>query len=718
MGSVSEVYNVNLTVALGYLSAGCALAAAAACIWRIRRSLGDWTLASGLALVAVERLLATLTHQAATFGEIEFWQDIRFFAQSTQAATWLLFSLTFVRGELSTSLRRPGWRPAVAASFFLPVILAVIGPEIFSVQPSRQSGWVLQLPWSGLAFQLTTLLVSIVAITELERTFRAAIGTIRWRIKFILLAAGLLLATWIYASTQSLLYKAVLPDTDVIHSISALIACVMVLCYVSRIDSRRIDVYPSAAFLRGSITILVAGIYLVIIGALGGLVTLLGGDAAFPIKAFLLLLSLAGLAALLQSDRARLRIRQFVSQHLKRPVHDYREVWQRFSEATSTCVEPDELCASAVKQTADVFDALSVSLWLVNDRGTNFRLAASTSLAADGREAPGTPAEIAEVLQHFRVQVQPQNIDAARGPWAATVQRWHATEFPNGGPRLCAPLVRQTEFVGLLIVGDRIRGTPFGMQDLEMLKCISGHIASSLLNITLSHKLVQARELEAFQTMATFFVHDLKNAASTLTLILKNLPSHFNNPEFREDTLRSVSGIADHINDLIHRLGMLRRELRLARTDQNLNEIVRDVLQQLGSETVNAVEQSMGAVPPVSVDREQITRVVTNLTLNALDATAQTGHVRISTAPAGDWVVLTVTDTGMGMTPEFVRQSLFRPFQSTKKNGLGIGMFQTKTIIEAHGGRISVASEPDKGTTFNVYLPTYGRPFAPHPTHR
>jgi len=78
----------------------------------------------------------------------------------------------------------------------------------------------------------------------------------------------------------------------------------------------------------------------------------------------------------------------------------------------------------------------------------------------------------------------------------------------------------------------------------------------------------------------------------------------------------------------------------------------------------------------------------------------------VETAQQNGWVVLTVTDSGCGMNPEFIQRSLFRPFQTTKKQGIGIGMFQCKMIVEAHHGKIEVQSELNKGTTFRILLPT------------
>ena len=111
------------------------------------------------------------------------------------------------------------------------------------------------------------------------------------------------------------------------------------------------------------------------------------------------------------------------------------------------------------------------------------------------------------------------------------------------------------------------------------------------------------------------------------------------------------------------------------------------------------------SLPQIPLDPDQIQNVVTNLVLNAREAIGEHGRIRIQTARQNGWAVLTVSDDGCGMTPEFLRQSLFRPFQTTKKGGTGIGMFQCKMIVEAHHGRIEVESEPGKGTSFRVLLP-------------
>jgi len=115
--------------------------------------------------------------------------------------------------------------------------------------------------------------------------------------------------------------------------------------------------------------------------------------------------------------------------------------------------------------------------------------------------------------------------------------------------------------------------------------------------------------------------------------------------------------------------------------------------------------QNLAALPRLYMDREQMGKVVTNLVLNATQAVSGNGRVCLETAHRNGWVVLTVADNGCGMSPEFLNQSLFRPFQTTKKKRLGIGVFQSRMIVESHGGRIEVESELGKGTTFRVLLP-------------
>ena len=218
---------------------------------------------------------------------------------------------------------------------------------------------------------------------------------------------------------------------------------------------------------------------------------------------------------------------------------------------------------------------------------------------------------------------------------------------------------------------------------------------------------MERKELEAFQTIAAFFVHDLKNAASTLGLMLQNLPVHFDDPAFRQDAFRGIEKAAGRLNDLIDRMNSFRNELRLERAELDLNALLTETLNSLNGTVVGELVTNFVSVPLIIGDREQLQSVITNLLLNARDSVGPSGRVTVETGRLNNWVTFSVRDNGCGMSEDFVKNSLFRPFRTSKKKGLGIGMFQAKMIVEAHGGNIQVTSAIGAGTTFRVLLPLY-----------
>ncbi len=387
-------------------------------------------------------------------------------------------------------------------------------------------------------------------------------------------------------------------------------------------------------------------------------------------------------------------------------MFDYRTVWRKFTEATASCVSQSELCQASVKSITDIFQALSVTIWLVDEKKERLVFAASTFLSGARAEnlAPQKD-RLAEIIQHLQQHHEPADIDVAKETWAEFLRQCHPEEFRKGGNRVCVPMIVGDEILGVIILGDRVGGAPFSWQDFDLLKCIGDQVAAGLLNTRLSQKLVQAKELEAFQTMSAFFVHDMKNTANTLNLMLQNLPVHFDNPEFRADALRGVAKTVGRINHLIGRLGSIRSELQIKPVEADLNAVIAKALEGWEEIAGLNLKKEFTALPKFLFDPEQMLKVATNLIFNAREAVAQDGQVQIHTAQKNGYIILTVTDTGCGMSPEFLNRQLFRAFQTTKKNGLGIGMFQSKMIVEAHKGRLEVESESGKGTTFRVVLP-------------
>ena len=222
----------------------------------------------------------------------------------------------------------------------------------------------------------------------------------------------------------------------------------------------------------------------------------------------------------------------------------------------------------------------------------------------------------------------------------------------------------------------------------------------------------ESRQFESFVRISAMLTHDLKNAIEALSLTVGNMERHFDNPQFRADALKGLTGATDKLKALVARLGKPLTSLSGEhKRPQNVDLV--PILQRVIAMTAEPMRGKHTIVTrlPSSlyalVDAARIEEVMENLVLNALEAMDKGGTLTIEAGQTPNGApTFSVSDTGRGMSRTFIDTRLFRPFATTKKTGIGLGLYTCREVIKASAGTIEVDSVEGAGTTFRVVLPS------------
>lgn len=224
----------------------------------------------------------------------------------------------------------------------------------------------------------------------------------------------------------------------------------------------------------------------------------------------------------------------------------------------------------------------------------------------------------------------------------------------------------------------------------------------------------ESRQFQSFMRISAMVSHDLKNAIAGLSMLVTNMERQFHREEFRADAIESLREATEKLKRTVARLSepakSLSGEYRIAARATDLVPVIRRVLAINAEPTrpLNDIEARLPEKLVATVEPERVENVVENLVINALEAMgAKGGRLTVEAGKLdGDLVFFSVADTGVGMTPEFIKTRLYRPFSTTKNKGIGLGLFTCREIVEAHGGRLEVESSLGAGTRFRVVLPS------------
>ena len=247
----------------------------------------------------------------------------------------------------------------------------------------------------------------------------------------------------------------------------------------------------------------------------------------------------------------------------------------------------------------------------------------------------------------------------------------------------------------------------------DLLRVISREVAGKVAERRAVQVLQQTRELREYSQRFAFVVHDIKNVSGQLSMLLANAERHADNPEFQRDMLITVRASVARITRLLTRLqaGAQERAHALIDPVERIGDVVAAFRRTSG--VALAVEDD-GGEAGVAIDPDAFDTVVTHLLTNAVEATngpdggmagEAAGVVRVVVRHEAASVLIDIIDEGPGMSADFIRDRLFRPFATTKTGGHGIGAYQARELLRAAGGDLLVLSRPDAGTTMRLLLP-------------
>lgn len=583
------------------------------------------------------------------------------------------------------------------------VALAGLGAAAVMVLLSHWQGPLHLLVRPQIAAHLALPLCGLLLV---EQVFRGLGEDTRWNAKPVCLGLGVLFAFDVYLYSEALLFARFDADAFGVRGAAQALAVPFLLAAAHRHRQwiARLQVSRSAAFY--SATLILVGAYLLLMSALGYYVRFFGGTWGRALQFGLLAVALALLGLLVFSGALRSRLRVFVAKHFFSYRYDYREEWLRFTALLSSKRSPQEMGEMIVRGLARMVECEGGSLWTRVGREGTFVQVVAWNQPATAHAEPGDSA----LCDFLRSKGWVIDLDEYR----IAPRRYGGLQLPAWLPDtrngwLVVPLLAGDELFGFVLLSRPLTKVQLNWEVLDLMKTAGRQAAGYLAQMQATEALLDARKFEAFNRMSAFVVHDLKNIVAQLSLMLKNAERLHDNREFQQDMLLTVGSSLEKMKRLMLQLRegktpaggvhgvdlgvVMRRLLKLAQAQGRELEI--DVTERLAT-------RGHG---------DRLERVLGHLVQNALDATPRGGRVWVRVGRFGGQVQVDVGDTGRGMSEAFIRDKLFRPFNTTKHQGMGIGTYESQQYIHELGGSIAVQSAEGEGTLMTVLLPLFEMQF-------
>jgi putative PEP-CTERM system histidine kinase len=535
---------------------------------------------------------------------------------------------------------------------------------------------------------LTRLALMLLVVLLAENLYSNADDSARWHVVLPCVALGGLAAFDVILYAYAALTHGLSPVLADARAVLVALATPLLALGAMRDRRWRRNPPVSRQVVFHGATLLVAGAFLLAVGAAGEALRHLGSDWARVAEISLWAGTAMALAVALSARSVRSRLRRTVVDHFFAARYDYRQEWLR---CVATLSAPDTAAQlRAIRAIADAADSPAGVLLLREGAEAGFHWAGSWNMPEGPASLPDDHPLIAELRD---------------GTWIVPLSPDNAPELREafGHLWLAVPLAHHRDgLLGLVLLAPPRATLPLDGEVFDLLRSLGREVAMFLAERRAAERLAEQQQLQDHAQRFAFVAHDVKTVASQLTLLLANAEHNIQDPEFQRDMLLTVRASATRINTLIARL----RQPEGADLDTTAIEPLAR-LRALAARSAHPVQVEHDDRMPLRVPMaaEAFDAAVTHLLDNAAEASEPGQPVRLRVQHGQQRVVVEVIDRGCGMTPEFIRDHLFRPLATGKPRGSGIGAWQARELLRRAGGELAVHSRPGEGTTMRMTLP-------------
>jgi putative PEP-CTERM system histidine kinase len=546
------------------------------------------------------------------------------------------------------------------------------------------------------------VMLALIGLAILEQLFRNMSAHFRWATKYLFLAAGGLFAYDFYLYADALLFRSIDQYLWEARGVVHLVAVPLLAIASVRNKNWSLNIFVSRDIVLNTTAILVGGGYLLVMAGMGYYLRDYGGTWGKAGQVIFITIAVVFLFVVLSSSQFRAHIKVFLGKHFYKNKYDYRIEWLRLTQGLNDEELNKDHYQLVIQAIAQIVQARSGQLWLINNQGQyNNKSTWQSGCLTEVLDKDDSLIEFLDskgfVINLLEIESRTDEYNGLDLPeWLSQVDRaW-----------LIIPLHGTGALLGFIVLADPLVIRQINWEDRDLLKAAAKQISSYLIVLRTSAQLAEAKQFEVFSRLSAYMVHDLKNISAELELVAINAKKHAENPAFIEDAFETIENASCDINRLLEQLRTRRvNEEKKARVD--LVELVQEVVVSKQHQSPAPCFEIPSQACVVTLEKGRFSNVLAHLIDNAQQATGDGGGIVISLSYSENTYLIEIKDTGHGMDEDFIRDRLFKPFDTTKGNaGMGIGMFESREYIRQLGGDIRVQSKPGKGSIITIHIPS------------